>query len=400
MSSTVFANGREVSCKTSGGKSIASFPDVCLTPPPPPAGPLPIPYPNSAFASDTTDGSKSVKIQNKEVMLKNKSYYKKSIGDEAATKTQGMNVITHQIQGKAYFISWSMNVKIEGENACRHLDMTTHNHASMPAGAPPVLNTAMMAAARISECAENVIEINRECSPWEEGRGCPEPFIERIERAEQARDAARQAAEAAGRTRPPYGPAYDRAQARVRDRYLEYTDAINRDPCRKAMRCLLVPYADMDKESPDKIKCPKQTGEHVIEKGSFNRNDHPDYRMNRAPCSFTEGPSNHLGEHGILSLDRKEFIENWRRNNPNGTWTLEQAADLGADGHIEQNPHCDRECIKQQLLQGHAAMHVNATDPISPNTAASDRSASDREIMRLARESRLDELSTPYRRTR
>jgi hypothetical protein len=137
MSNEVYANGREISCKSAAGKSIASFPDVCLTPPPPPAGPLPIPYPNTGEAADATDGSKSVQISDKEVMLKDKSCFSKSTGDEAATKGQGMGVVTHQIQGKVYFSMWSMDVQIEGENVCRHLDMTTHNHASMPSNTTP-----------------------------------------------------------------------------------------------------------------------------------------------------------------------------------------------------------------------------------------------------------------------
>ena len=137
MANQVYANNREVSCKAADGKSICAFPDVCLSPPSPPAGPIPIPYPNTGFASDTTDGSKTVKISGKEVMLKDKSYFKKSTGDEAATKSLGMGVITHQIQGKVYFTSWSMDVKFEGENVVRHLDLTTHNHASKPSNGPP-----------------------------------------------------------------------------------------------------------------------------------------------------------------------------------------------------------------------------------------------------------------------
>ncbi len=137
MSNEVYANGREVSCKAANGKSVAAFPDVCLTPPSPPAGPLPIPYPNTGMASDTADGSKSVKVSGKEVNLKDSSYFKKSTGDEAATKAQGMSVITHQIQGKVYFKSWSMDVKIEGENVVRHMDLTTHNHASETGATPP-----------------------------------------------------------------------------------------------------------------------------------------------------------------------------------------------------------------------------------------------------------------------
>ena len=67
MSAKVYANGRELSGKSSGNKSTAAMPDVCLSPPAPPAGPLPIPYPNTAQASNTAEGSKSVKVGDKEV---------------------------------------------------------------------------------------------------------------------------------------------------------------------------------------------------------------------------------------------------------------------------------------------------------------------------------------------
>ena len=70
MGMDVFANGRAIACKAADGKSVACFPDVCLSPPPPIAGPVPIPYPNTAFASDTTAGSKTVKLHGKEAMLK------------------------------------------------------------------------------------------------------------------------------------------------------------------------------------------------------------------------------------------------------------------------------------------------------------------------------------------
>jgi hypothetical protein len=138
MGNAVFANCNEVSCKSGAGKVIAAFPDVCLTPPSPPAGPLPIPYPVSSFSSDTSDGSRSVKIGGKEVMLKDKSHFKKCTGDEAATKSQGMGVITQNITGKVYFAAWSMDVKIEGQNACRHLDITTSNHRSQTGQTPPL----------------------------------------------------------------------------------------------------------------------------------------------------------------------------------------------------------------------------------------------------------------------
>jgi hypothetical protein len=131
MGNNVFANGNEIACKAADGKSIACTPDVCMTPPENPATPpgVPVPYPNTAKASDTSSGSKTVSITNQEVMLKNTSFFKTSTGNEAGAAAK-KGVITSVNKGKAYFISWSMDVKIEGENVVRHLDLTTHNHAS------------------------------------------------------------------------------------------------------------------------------------------------------------------------------------------------------------------------------------------------------------------------------
>ena len=134
MGHEVYANGRAFAAKAGDGKVTAATPDVCLSPPSPPAGPAPVPYAVSSFDSDTTDGSKTVKIAGKEVMLKDKSSFKKCTGDEAATKGLGMGVITHNITGPVYFVAWSQDVEVEGENAVRHLDMTTSNHASNEPG--------------------------------------------------------------------------------------------------------------------------------------------------------------------------------------------------------------------------------------------------------------------------
>jgi Domain of unknown function (DUF4150) len=138
MSNDVFANGREIACKAADGKAICAFPDVCMTPPENPATPpgVPVPYPNTGMASDTSDGSTTVKISGKEVMLKNKSCFKKSTGDEAGAAAK-KGVVTSVNRGKVYFTAWSMDVKFEGENVDRHLDMTTHDHASQPPDTPP-----------------------------------------------------------------------------------------------------------------------------------------------------------------------------------------------------------------------------------------------------------------------
>ena len=76
------ANKKEITHKSSQEATSAAFPDVCETPSP--GGPIPIPYPNIAKSSDTSSGSKKVKIDGKEVAPKNSSYTK-STGDEPST---------------------------------------------------------------------------------------------------------------------------------------------------------------------------------------------------------------------------------------------------------------------------------------------------------------------------
>jgi hypothetical protein len=156
MSNEVYANGNEIACKAGDGKVIASFPDVCLSPPSPPAGPVPVPYPDTSFSKDMQNGSKTVKISGQEVMLKDQSFYKTSpLGDEAATQGLGANVITHVITGKTYFAAWSMDVKFEGQNVDRHIDITTSNHMSMPPGTPtPNPNLDAMAYGEIEDLVD------------------------------------------------------------------------------------------------------------------------------------------------------------------------------------------------------------------------------------------------------
>lgn len=131
MSHEVYANGREVAGKSGQNKSIARFPDVCMSPPGPPAGPVPVPYSDTSFSTDLKEGSSTVKLGGQPAALAQQSYYQPAaLGNEAATRAWGMNVVTHQITGKTYFQAWSMDTRIEGKNVCRHLDITTSNHAS------------------------------------------------------------------------------------------------------------------------------------------------------------------------------------------------------------------------------------------------------------------------------
>lgn len=135
MSTNVFANSLEVAGGATPHKCIAAMPDVCLSPPPPPTGPVPVPYPNTSASADLKDGSKDVTIGGKPVCLQDKSYYKSSpLGDEAATKNFGANVVDHGNAGKTYCQAYSSDVKIEKKAVTRTSDLTTSNHTSEQPG--------------------------------------------------------------------------------------------------------------------------------------------------------------------------------------------------------------------------------------------------------------------------
>jgi len=166
MSNEVYANGMEISCKAGSGKSICAFPDVCFTPPENPATPLglPIPYPNTGMSSDATDGSATVVVSGREVMLKDKSYFKTSTGDEAGSASK-KGILTSTNKGKVYFTAWSMNVKFEGENVVRNFDLTTHNHNPASGNGPPWLysDNAVVPKNR-TECQELASDMAKERS--------------------------------------------------------------------------------------------------------------------------------------------------------------------------------------------------------------------------------------------
>lgn len=126
MGVTVGVNNLSVVHKDSGGVTIA-FPDVCKTPAPP-APPIPIPYPNIAKSSDTAKGSKKVKMDGNPICLKD-SNFSMSTGDEAGSIN---GVASNKIKGKAEFVNFSFDVKVEGKNVPRALDLMLHNDKNTP----------------------------------------------------------------------------------------------------------------------------------------------------------------------------------------------------------------------------------------------------------------------------
>ena len=125
MPVTVGVNSLSVVHQASGGVTLA-FPDVCKTPTP--AGPVPIPYPNVALSADTAQPSKQVKCDGNPICLQD-SNFSVSTGDEAGSAG---GVESGTIKGKAEFVLYSFDVKVEGKNVCRALDTMLHNNKNTP----------------------------------------------------------------------------------------------------------------------------------------------------------------------------------------------------------------------------------------------------------------------------
>jgi hypothetical protein len=310
MSNDVFANGREISCKAADGKTICAFPDVCFTPPQTPATPpgVPLPYPNTGLAKDTTSGSKKVKVSGKEVMLKDKSYFKTSTGDEAGCAPK-KGVVTSKNKGKVYFTSWSMDVKFEGENVVRHLDTTTHNHASLPGQTPP----------------------------W--------PFMDSMKVGTDPCEKEKAAEQAA-------------CKKHGKDRGKQCAD----DACKKAQACQLVPYGGTG--SPN--CCPGSTGDHLVEASSFATKRTGGvalkgcggYDLNRAPTCCVEGGA-YSKDHGFMSALRGDAhlgcpvkplaLSNGGTLQGKRVTTYGAAKDNGARSVRAVHTHCEESCIRAQL---------------------------------------------------
>jgi hypothetical protein len=127
LSHNVFANGREVSAVKDNTHVMGAMPDVCLSPPSPPVGPIPIPYPNFSQASDTSNGSRKVKIGGEQANLQASSDYGSCKGDEAATNSFGANVVSHMLGKKTRAQMYSFDVKFEGKDTARFMDMAMTN---------------------------------------------------------------------------------------------------------------------------------------------------------------------------------------------------------------------------------------------------------------------------------
>lgn len=132
MPATVTVNFMTVVHKASNGMNTA-FPDVCKTPAPPSPSPIPIPYPNIAMSSDAADTASTVKADGNPIMLQS-SKYAMSSGDEAGSL---FGMVSNKNKGTASPKMFSMDVKADGKNVFRQLDIMTQNGGSDPPNTPP-----------------------------------------------------------------------------------------------------------------------------------------------------------------------------------------------------------------------------------------------------------------------
>lgn len=337
MANNVFANGREVSCKKADGKSICCFPDVCFTPPdkvPPTPPGVPIPYPNTGMAKDTTSGSKKVKISEQEVLLKNKSYFKKTMGNEAGA-AQKKGILTSKNTGKAYFTAWSMDVKVEGENVVRHLDLTTHNHGSNTNTIPWPYADSIAAFGDPPECTKQSETARRKC------KNSKLVLKEKIDKKGKKR--------------------------------MEPDGVICSKKCKKAMRCILVAKED------DKKKCCKSTttGHHLIEDHWVKGNSaFPEYRSDRGSSTFPKqsvkkGPGvktvyeapcvcanekrsrgKHKQLHDVQGVIEESFMPGGTRHQPtqpSGGFNYGEGKKAALIAHKRAFKSCPSKCIEAQL---------------------------------------------------
>jgi hypothetical protein len=378
VATQVYANNMAVSCKAASGKTICAFPDVCFTPPENPATPpgVPIPYPNTGLASDTTDGSKTVKIGGEEVGLKDKSCFKKSSGDEAGCAAK-KGVVTSTNGGKVFFKAWSMDVKIEGENAVRHLDLTTNNHASDPGDTPPWPYVDGAAIAAKDPCKKEKKKVRKACSPEKDWKkNCPPPPTAPHHANE---------GEAPAEGTADYA-AYQELLNDYEQQQYVFARQVEENPCLRARRCMLVPKKEKVKSGPKGECCPGQTPHHIIDGASFTgMTGWGQYDYDAAACVCCEGTNQTTATHGQIHLRTGVQCQELSTA---GNWNRSTATTAGARSVRKTFPGsgCSQKCLEAQINKSHDDAKDNPAAPDSPiRPVAQSNMAKEPEWRRFAR---------------
>lgn len=393
MGHKVHANGLEVACKASDGTTPAAFPDICKTPAPP-GVPVPLPYPNTALASDTDKASKHIKIHKKPVMLGRKSRFKTSTGDEPGSVG---GVGSNTVKGAAMFVGHSMNVKFEGEPAVRNLDLTTHNHAAsgQPGNTVPWPFLAGTFAAGVgTACDTQNRETAGACNPWTSHEDKCKPTEQQRQAfldAKAKKDGIREQLKAAKKTdKDIEGDAkFIAAKKKWNQEADRMADAVAADPCASKLRCYLSP-----KNKKESKCCPGLTGHHLVPasallsgrknaKGPILVAGIGPYDPEAAPCICAEGENQTQGTHGIIHVYQSTAAgyvvsgETYVKR-PEGALamadgstyngvvtTYAEARDQGVEAALKTFPQsgCNAECLKAQLDAYHRSVGIKDDTP-------------------------------------
>jgi len=254
-----------------------------------------------------------------------------------------------------------MDVKIEGENAVRHLDLTTHNHGSVPGNTPTWPFIDQMATGGFKDndpCKKDIIKEQEACAdykPYGDKNPCevaryagykesPKRALSQMydgEGIELAKKATKKAQKrtllqtvlhiAKGEEEAPLEYHYKGGQKRKIPKLDQSKfDAGSAQDCLTARACQLVPYG-RGKELKTKTSCCKgQTGHHIVEAGSFfatgrgladdkkfpgmsdsevsdatilqtaSKKTKSNYSTKNAPTVCVWGPNQNRGTHGIM----------------------------------------------------------------------------------------------------
>lgn len=297
-------------------------------------------------------------------MLKNKSYFKKSTGDEAGCAPK-KGLINSKNTGKVYFIAWSMTVKFEGENVVRNLDMTTHNHASPPNGAAPMTHVAAVALANFDKCGNEAQAIQTECGD-NKHPPCPGALGVPVEKGgqkdwvrEQKGGTPKQAPSSAVSTAMSHhAPAVDTGESATKNAGRMATADATPNPCVQAMRCFLRPYGN-DSDPKDGVSscCPGQTGHHIPPWSTVETVSGTGLTHGGALCICLEGMNQSVATHGKHHHGTNFLLDQQSKNTsssikqgPSGTFTapLQEHVKVAA-AVTEAQTECSKECVEQQL---------------------------------------------------
>jgi len=284
-------------------------------------------------------------------MLKNKSYFKKSMGDEAGSAPK-KGLLTSKIQGKAYFIAWSMDVQVEGENAVRNLDMTTHNHAcSFANGSVPTVHAAkmMLAAELDKKCEKDAQKVEDNCKKNEkdeEPDHCPGILSMPVTDQRVAADPKRTGTRIPEVARHQSLISEDRGGRSMNAGAVAEAEAEG-SPCVKAMRCFLRPFNAKPEDGKSGC-CTGQTPHHIPPKNCLHNANVKGYDDNKALCVCLEGSNQHAGSHGKnhAAIDHivDEHLGKKKGQNVNlGEYNRACAVAVA----VQCN--CDPDCIEKQL---------------------------------------------------